>query len=218
VRPGFVLRPSSELGLKDRESGLAALHRRMRACRKCVEAGYAITPGAVFSGPVTARVLVVGQAPGVSEVEARRPFNGPSGRRLFGWLAQAGWEEAAFRAIHYVTAVTKCYPGRTASGKGDRAPTRSERRLCAPFLEAELALVDPLVIIPVGRLAVERFLGPVRLAEAVGTVADDGEGRSIVPLPHPSGASLWLNRAENRERVLRALRHLGELRERFPLP
>ena len=218
MRPGSVLPPSSELDLKDRESGLAALHRRMRACRRCVEAGYAITPGAVFSGPATASVLLVGQAPGASEVEAGRPFNGPSGRRLFGWLAQAGWQEAAFRATHYLTAVTRCYPGRTASGKGDRAPTRGERRLCAPFLEAELALVDPVVIVPVGRLAVERFLGPVRLAEAVGTVADDGEGRSIVPLPHPSGASLWLNREENRERVACALRRLGALRERLSLP
>jgi len=196
---------------------LEALHARMRACRRCLEAGYPITPGAVFSGPVTARVMVVGQAPGVTEAEVGRPFNGPSGRRLFRWLAEAGWDEAMFRATHYMTAVTKCYPGKARGGKGDRAPTRAEQRLCAPFLEEELRLVRPVLIIPVGGLAVRRFLGPVHLAEVVGTCLQDGEGRWIVPLPHPSGASLWLNRPENRQRVARAIAHLRRLREEIGL-
>jgi len=192
---------------------LAALQAHMRACRRCVEAGHPITPGAVFSGPATADVMVVGQAPGVTEVEAGRPFNGPSGRRLFGWLAQAGWEEAEFRTTQYMSAVTKCYPGKGSGGKGDRVPTRSEQKLCAPYLERELALVRPRVIIPVGGLAVRRFLGPVRLAAVVGHSVRDEAGRWIVPLPHPSGASLWLNRPENRERVDQALTHLQRLLE-----
>ncbi|HEY76888.1 MAG TPA: uracil-DNA glycosylase [Thermoflexia bacterium] len=189
-----------------------ALHAQMRACRRCLEAGYPITPGAVFSGPSTARVMVVGQAPGVTEAEAGRPFNGPSGRRLFRWLAEAGWDETTFRATQYMTAVTKCYPGKARGGKGDRVPTRAEQKLCTPFLEEELRLVQPALIIPVGGLAVRRFLGPVRLAEVVGTRLQDPEGRWIVPLPHPSGASLWLNRPENRERVGRAIDHLRRLR------
>jgi uracil-DNA glycosylase len=195
---------------------LAALQAHMRACRRCVEAGYPITPGAVFSGPAGATVMIVGQAPGVTETQAGRPFNGPSGRRLFRWLAQAGWEEAEFRATQYVTAVTKCYPGKGSGGKGDRVPTRAEQKLCAPYLEREMALVRPHVVVPVGGLAVHRFLGPGRLAEVVGQVFRDGAGRWIVPLPHPSGASLWLNRPENRERVEQALRHLQRLRQELP--
>jgi uracil-DNA glycosylase len=156
--------------------------------------------------------MVVGQAPGVTEAEAGRPFNGPSGRRLFRWLAEAGWDETTFRATQYMTAVTKCYPGKARGGKGDRVPTRAEQKLCTPFLEEELRLVQPALIIPVGGLAVRRFLGPVRLAEVVGTRLQDPEGRWIVPLPHPSGASLWLNRPENRERVGRAIDHLRRLR------
>ena len=191
---------------------LAALHAQMRSCRRCIEADYPITPGAVFSGPASATVMVVGQAPGVTETQAGRPFNGPSGRRLFRWLAQAGWEEAEFRATQYMTAVTKCYPGRSPGGKGDRAPTRAEQRLCAPFLERELALVRPRLLIPIGGLAIRRFLGPVRLAEVVGEVVQDEAGRWIVPLPHPSGASLWLNRPENQERVAQALAHLKDTR------
>jgi len=187
------------------------LHAQMRDCRRCLDAGYPITPRAVFAGPATANVMIVGQAPGVTEPQADRPFNGPAGRRLFRWLAQAGWEEEAFRATQYMTAVTKCYPGKAAGGKGDRVPTRAEQKLCAPFLERELALARPRIVVPVGGLAVRRFLGAVRLAEAVGNVVRDEAGRWIIPLPHPSGASLWLNRPANQERVAQALAHLQRL-------
>jgi len=193
-------------------ANLTALHTQMRVCGLCLEAGYPITPGAVFSGPVTAYAMVVGQAPGITETQVGRPFNGPSGRRLFDWLAQAGWGEAEFRANQYMTAVTKCYPGKASGGKGDRVPTRAEQKLCAPFLRQELALVHPRLIIPVGGLAVRRFLGSARLADVVGEVVQDEAGRWIVPLPHPSGASLWLNRPENQERVSQALAHLRRLR------
>ena len=207
----------SETDSQDRSTALANLQDQMRACRRCLEAGYAITPGAVCSGPATACVMIVGQAPGVTEIEVGRPFNGPSGRRLFRWLAQAGWEEAEFRTRQYMTAVTKCYPGKGSGGKGDRVPTRTEQKLCAPYLERELALVRPRIIIPVGGLAVRRFLGSVRLAEVVGEVVRDEAGRWIVPLPHPSGASLWLNQPENQERVTLALAHVRRLREELDI-
>jgi uracil-DNA glycosylase len=194
-----------------RDKELAALQAHVRACRRCLEGGHAITPGAVFSGPVTATVMIVGQAPGSTEAQVGRPFNGPAGRRLFRWLAQAGWEEAVFRATQYMTAVTRCYPGKGSGGQGDRVPTRAEQELCAPYLAHELALVRPRVIVPVGGLAVRRFLGPLQLAEVVGEAIRDEEGHWIVPLPHPSGASLWLNRPENQKRVAQALAHLRRM-------
>ena len=193
----------------DRE--LAELHAQMRACRRCLEAGYSIVPGAVFSGIPTAAVMIVGQAPGVTEVQVGRPFNGSSGRRLFRWLAEAGWDEDVFRTTQYMSAVTKCYPGKGSGGKGDRVPTRAEQKLCAPYLEQELALVRPQIVVPVGGLAVRRFLGSVRLADVVGE-AIQAHGQWIVPLPHPSGASLWLNRPQNQERVAQALAHIRRLR------
>ena len=204
--------------MEDLHQELAALHTQMRACQRCLEAGYSISPGAVFSGPASASVMIVGQAPGVTETQVQRPFNGPSGTRLFQWLAQAGWEEAEFRATQYLTAVTKCYPGKNSSGKGDRVPTRAEQKLCAPYLERELALVRPRLIIPVGGLAVRRFLGQVRLTEVVGEVTQDKEGRWIAPLPHPSGANLWLNRSENQERVTQALAHVRRLCQELQVP
>ena len=189
----------------------AELQAEMRMCRRCLSAGFSVTPAAVFSGPVSAWFMIVGQAPGASEAETGRPFNGSSGQRLFGWLAQAGWDEGVFRGTQYVTAITKCYPGKSSSGKGDRAPTREEQALCVPFLKRELDLVQPRVVVPVGSLAVQRFLGQTRLSDVVGTVIDRPDDRCIVPLPHPSGVSLWLNRSENQERVRQALAHLQRL-------
>src|SRR5512139_687262 len=121
----------------------AALQAEMRVCRRCLEAGFEITPGAVFSGPARTPLMLVGQAPGITEAQVKRPFNASAGRRLFGWLAEAGLEEASFRECYYMTAVTKCYPGKHPGGKGDRKPTPVEQQLCRPFLERELASVQP---------------------------------------------------------------------------
>jgi len=181
------------------------LRRAMRACRKCLDAGYDIVPGAIFSGPASARLMLVGQAPGVTEAEAKRPFNASSGRRLFQWLAEAGFTETDFRANYYMTAVTKCYPGKHPKGKGDRKPSRAEQKLCRPFLLREVALVQPQVLLAVGGLAIETLLGQkLPLTETVGRVFNV-DGQWILPLPHPSGASLWPNRPENQARITQAL-------------
>ena len=219
---------------------LATLQTEMRACRRCLTAGYQITPGAIFHGDAAARVLLIGQAPGVTEVEAQRPFNAGSGRRLFTWLQAAGWTEAEFRRRHYMTSVTKCYPGKSSSGKGDRVPSRREQALCRPFLERELALIAPALIIPVGGLAIKLFYpAGARLRDIIGAgayfppaalqdpanfdlrqaVRQDEfkpglppDGRWLVPLPHPSGASLWPNRPENKQLIARALAILDAIR------
>jgi uracil-DNA glycosylase len=117
-----------------------------------------------------------------------------------------------------MTAVTKCYPGKDKGGKGDRVPTRFEQKLCRPFLDRELALVVPELIVPVGRLAVELFFGHrFKLVDVVGTLAIDERGCRIVPLPHPSGASLWLNRPENRARVAQAVEILSQVKTQLEL-
>ena len=187
-----------------------ALQSDMRACRQCLEAGYQIAPGAVFSGPTPAPLMLVGQAPGITEAQVKRPFNASSGRRLFQWLAEAGMEETDFRTRYYMTAVTKCYPGKHPNGKGDRKPSRAEQKLCQPFLERELALVQPRMLVAVGGLAIETLLGQkLRLSETVGRVFEVG-GRCVLPLPHPSGASLWPNRPENQALIRQALVLLRE--------
>jgi uracil-DNA glycosylase len=185
----------------------------MLACRKCLEAGHPILPGAIFSGGLGARVMVIGQAPGITEHQAGRPFNATSGTRLFRWLAEAGLDEVDYRSHEYLTAVTKCYPGK-ARGGGDRVPSAEEQALCRPLLERELALIQPELVIPVGRLAIGLFYprNPA-LSQVIGTEKSEG-GRWIVPLPHPSGASRWHQTPENQARIGEAIRLIRRRRPR----
>ena len=224
---------------------LQQLQQNMLACRLCPHDGYDIQPPAVFSGDNRARAMIIGQAPGSSEVVAGRPMNAGSGRRLFEWLGDAGWQEDDFRRRHYMTSVTKCYPGRSSSGKGDRVPTRAEQAHCRPFLEQEIALVNPRLIIPVGGLAIKLFYpARLRLDQVIGGAAyfpphalqdpvnfdlkqarrfdafdprRPREGRWLVPLPHPSGASLWPNKPQNRTLITRATQILDAIRQSWNL-
>jgi uracil-DNA glycosylase len=154
------------------------------------------------------RVMLVGQAPGKTEVVDRKPFAGRAGKTLFRWLAQAGLDEARVRERIYISAMTRCYPGPSPSGRGDRVPSPRERALCASWLEGELALIRPRLLIPVGRLAIDRFLGPAPLERLVGAahrVTHEGGESLAIPLPHPSGASSWVHEAGHRALLERAL-------------
>ena len=191
---------------KSAQRRFADLETRMRACRLCLEAGFFIEPPAVTKGRLDAKIMTIGQAPGVTEVKAGRPFNATSGTRLFKWFGEAGIDEDWFRRTQYMTAVTKCFPGKNKTGSGDRAPSPREQALCRPYLEEELSLVDPQLIIPIGRLAIEIFYGrAVKLEEIIGKQKKDAD-RWIIPFPHPSGASRWHQLAENRERISKAIR------------
>ncbi len=183
---------------------LKRLQQEMRGCRRCLEAGHEITPGAIFSGSSEAQIMIIGQAPGVTEVEAKRPFNAGSGTRLFKWLSDAGIDENEFRGRQYMTSVTKCFPGKSEGG-GDRVPSKQERDLCAPYLEREIELVDPALIIPVGRLAINLYFPVSRpLTQIIGREIER-EGRWVIPLPHPSGASRWHQIEANRARISQAV-------------
>jgi len=192
---------------------LEQVHNELNRCRKCLDGGHWIVPKAIYSGDAGAHVMTIGQAPGVTEVEAERPFNAGSGTRLFQWLAEAGFDETHFRAQQYMTSVTKCYPGRARNGSGDRVPTREEQQLCLPYLQREIDLVDPQLIIPIGRLAINLFY-PRRepLSRIIGGELHEN-GHVIIPLPHPSGASRWHQTEENRRRIQEAIKRIRTWRE-----
>lgn len=145
--------------------------------------------------------MIIGQAPGAVELTTGLPFSGRAGAELRRWLAEAGIDDAH---LPYRTSITKCFPGKATSGAGDRRPSPPEIALCASWLDAELALVRPRLVLLVGSLAIERLWGRVPLSDVVGKSRVDGD-RVLVPLPHPSGASRWLNNAENRRRLRRAI-------------
>jgi uracil-DNA glycosylase len=136
----------------------------------------------------------------------RRPWRGRAGRTLRAWLEL---DEAAFYETFYCVSVTRCYPGKHPSGRGDRAATPVEMDLCAFWLDWELRLLRPALVLLVGGLAVRRLLGLSRLTECIGERYHLGAA-IVVPLPHPSGASGWLNDPANRERLQRALALVGE--------
>ena len=191
---------------------LGQLHAKLNTCRLCRAAGHFIVPPAIYSGKALARVMIIGQAPGVTEVEAGRPFNAGSGTRLFKWLGEAGFEEDAFRSEQYMTSVTKCFPGKSKSGGGDRVPSREEQILCRSYLNREIELINPELIIPVGRLAINLFFSAsMPLREIIGTEIRV-DNQTIVPLPHPSGASRWHQIAENREKIVQAIERIGKIK------
>jgi uracil-DNA glycosylase len=196
---------------------LASLLARIRACRRCLRAGYPIAPVPIVCGHPGAKVMTIGQAPGPTEVVAKRPFNAGSGTRLFQWLGEAGFDEADFRGTQFMTAVTKCYPGRSEGGHGDRVPSREEQALCQPWLEQELALVNPRLIIPIGRLAIGLFFDlKLPLDRVIGTQLVQ-PARVIIPLPHPSGASTWHQTAEHRALVGKAIDLIARQRQALGL-
>jgi uracil-DNA glycosylase len=180
---------------------LASLQRDNRVCRACAEAGYPIESLPVLEGRPGQRAMIVGQAPGIVEGQERRPWRGRAGQTLRRWL-DLGEDE--FYAIFYCVSVTRCYPGKHPSGRGDRAPTPQELDLCRFWLDWELRLMSPTVIVPVGGLAARRVLGIRRLDDCIGSRFELGDAVAV-PLPHPSGASGWLNASENRLRLARAL-------------
>jgi uracil-DNA glycosylase len=164
------------------------------------------------------RAYLFGQAPGLQEGLERRPWRGRAGQTLRRWLEL---DEDAFYATFYCASVTRCYPGRASSGgasspRGDRTPTREEQRLCARWREAELALLRPRLVVTVGGLAARSLLGLRSVSEGVGRRYELPDGVVAVPLPHPSGASGWLNLPEHRARTSEALelvrKELGRLR------
>jgi uracil-DNA glycosylase family 4 len=142
-----------------------------------------------------------GQAPGIVEGAERRPWRGRAGATLRRWLDM---DEDEFYATFYCASVTRCYPGRAPSGRGDRTPAPAEQELCAFWREQELRLIRPRLIVTVGGLAALRLLGLRSVSEFVGNRYEHGDA-VVIPLPHPSGASSWLNAAENRARVADAV-------------
>jgi uracil-DNA glycosylase len=199
---------------------LEALHREILACDRCVRAGFLPIAHPVVRGGARDRIMAIGQAPGARAHEHPLPFSGPFGAALRRWLEQAGFSSEALDTRVYRTSLTKCFPGSSPSGKGDRAPSAAEIALCRHHLDREIGLVRPRVVLALGRLAAVAFLRPAPLSDLVGTVQPAeraGHTFAVVPLPHPSGVSRWLNEAENRARLDAALALLSDLREREDL-
>ena len=193
------------------QAALRQLQSACRGCHVCVDAGIIPEANPTFSGQSGAPFFLVGQAPGPAERESRRPFSGRAGKELDRWMLRAGFASAEeFRRLTYIAALMRCFPGRNCAGTGDLRPPPAAVANCSHWLDAELELLKPRVLILVGQMAIARFLGAGTLEARVGRTF--GKSPVIVPLPHPSGQSRWLNDQANRARLEKALSIVAKLR------
>src|SRR3978361_525386 len=125
----------------------------------------------VRGGGVMSSVMLIGQAPGIKEGPAGKPFAWTAGKTMFQWFQQIGLDEEQFRAGVYMAAVCRCFPGKAVSKSGgDRVPSGDEIESCSKHLEAEARILRPQLVIPVGKLAIGQLFPDVeQLVDIVGT-------------------------------------------------
>src|SRR5581483_435361 len=201
-----MLNPLTPVQKRESLARLLAAHvDQLRACRACSQ----MNPPVVSGGAVVSPVMLVGQAPGDKEPVLGRPFAWTAGKTLFRWFHEAaGMTEAEFRSSIYMAAVCRCFPGKRPTG-GDRVPAPDEVQNCSRWLGAELKILEPELVIPVGRLAIEQFMSFEKLDEIIGrkfSINRDGLEFDLVPLPHPSGASPWHRMEPGKTLLCRALK------------
>ena len=205
-----VVPPPAEIPAALTSRLLFAHVRRLLLCRRCPR----MLPPVVSGGPVASQIMLVGQAPGDKEPIAGKPFAWTAGKTLFRWFEEScGLNEAAFRASIYMAAVCRCFPGKNPTG-GDRVPAPDEIANCSSWLQREIEILQPRLILPVGKLAIQQFIPGGRLDEVVGkqfTLRLWPRKRGgvfacdIIPLPHPSGASPWHRVSPGKELLAQAL-------------
>ena len=177
-------------------------------CRRCLR--MQSTP--VSGGAVLSNVMLIGQAPGPREPVLQRPFAHTAGKTMFRWFEQfCGLNEAAVRSTIYFAAVCRCFPGKTSTG-GDRVPAPDEIRNCSSWMDEEIGILRPRLVIPVGRLAIAQFINCRKLQEVIGRgfrVERADHRLDLIPLPHPSGASPWHKISPGKELLEKAMRKIA---------
>jgi uracil-DNA glycosylase len=188
-----------------------AITRHQSALRKCRQCSQMVPP-VVVCEPVQTKILLIGQAPGDKEPVLGRPFAWTAGKTLFKWFESIGLGEDAFRQQVYMAAVCRCFPGKNPKG-GDRVPDANEIEKCSRWLQAEIELLQPELILLVGKLAISQYLEVNRLTEVIGLCFQKqlyGVNVDLIPLPHPSGASTWHRTSPGKELLQKALERVSE--------
>ncbi len=180
----------------------------LSACRLCPK----MIPPVILGQTILSEILLVGQAPGDKEGVLGKPFAWTAGKTLFKWFASIGVYEPDFRRQVYMTAVCRCFPGKNPKG-GDRVPDKKEVEMCSQWLNKELELLQPKLIVPVGKLAISQYLTVNKLVDVIGKkfeLSVNGVDVELIPLPHPSGASTWHRMSPGKELLAQALALLSQ--------
>ena len=187
---------------------LLAHHQQLSGCRLCSD----MIPPVIIGQAVMSEILLVGQAPGDREGDLGQPFAWTAGKTLFKWFESIGITEQVFRQRVYMSAVCRCFPGKNPKG-GDRVPNQTEIKTCAKWINKEIELLQPELIIPVGKLAISQYLAVNKLVDVIGQSFHKnikGVDVELIPLPHPSGASTWHRMSPGKELLAQALDLLGQ--------
>jgi DNA polymerase len=162
--------------LAEREAALAQIADEIKVCTRC-ELHRTRTKSVPGEGPADARIMLIGEAPGWNEDQQGRPFVGAAGKFLEELLAAAGLT----RSEVFITNVVKSRP------PGNRDPLPDEIAACAPFLERQIEVIDPEVIVTLGRFSMARWFPGERISRIHGQPKRVGR-RLIVPMYHPAAA------------------------------
>jgi uracil-DNA glycosylase len=177
-------------------------------CRRCPR--MQSTP--VSGGPIVSNVILIGQAPGPREPVLQRPFAHTAGKTLFRWFEEfCGMNEAALRSKIYFAAVCRCFPGKSPGGS-DRVPAPDEIQNCSSWMDDEIRILQPRLVIPVGRLAIAQFIDCPKLEVVIGRrfrVERANRIVDVIPLPHPSGASPWPKIPPGKRLLEKAMRKIA---------
>ncbi len=160
----------------DAAATLEEIAAEVRQCLKC-ELSRTRTHAVPGAGNPNARVMLIGEAPGWHEDQQGLPFVGAAGKFLNELLAAAGLD----RDDVFITNVVKCRP------PGNRDPLPDEILACAPYLDRQIAAIDPDVIVTLGRFSMAKWFPGERISKIHGQPRRDGE-RLIVPMYHPAAA------------------------------
>lgn len=196
---------------------LKILREELIGCTRCQK----MCGPPIPSHPIETAVMLVGQAPGSHESSYGKPFANTAGKTLFKWLGLAtGLDEEELREQIYISAVARCFPGKSTSGSGDRAPDFDEIENCRPFLKREIEILKPKLILALGRVSIGQILGPelfpksAKLEDVVGKVLKvqlHGHSTQVIALPHPSGVSSWVHREPGKTKLKIAHRLMKKL-------
>ena len=172
-------------------------------CRLCPQ----MIPPVIVGQAVNSEIILIGQAPGDKEGVLGRPFAWTAGKTLFKWFESIGVSEQNFRQQVTMSAVCRCFPGKNPKG-GDRVPNKKEIATCSQWIDKEIELLQPKLMLPVGKLAISQYLAVNKLVDVIGRKFQqniNGEDVDIIPLPHPSGASTWFRLSPGKELLAQAL-------------
>lgn len=175
---------------------LEQLAAEVQACQLC-KLYRGATRGVPGEGPADAKIMFIGEAPGFHEDRQGRPFVGAAGKFLDELLALAGLQ----RRDVFITNVVKHRP------PGNRDPEADEITACANYLERQIALIDPRVIVTLGRFSMARWFPGERITRIHGQPRKFGN-RLIVPMMHPAAA---LHQPQNRPLIEEDFRRLPEI-------